>query len=47
MGVPDDHIILMLADNMACNLRNPYPAQVFHSPDHRLNLYGSYVEVSL
>jgi hypothetical protein len=28
MGIPDSQIILMLADDMACNPRNSYPAQV-------------------
>ncbi|BFI08643.1 GPI-anchor transamidase subunit K [Marchantia polymorpha subsp. ruderalis] len=45
LGIPDDHIILMLADDMACNARNKYPAQVFNNEDHRLNLYGDNVEV--
>ena len=27
-GIPDSHIILMLADDMACNPRNPTSAQV-------------------
>ncbi|CAM6082143.1 unnamed protein product [Calypogeia fissa] len=40
LGIPDDHIILMLADDMACNARNKYPAQVFNNENHRLNLYG-------
>ncbi|CAM6100844.1 unnamed protein product [Calypogeia fissa] len=45
LGIPDDHIILMLADDMACNARNKYPAQVFNNENHRLNLYGDNVEV--
>ncbi|KAL3686991.1 hypothetical protein R1sor_013300 [Riccia sorocarpa] len=45
LGIPDDHIILMLADDMACNARNKYPAHVFNNEDHRLNLYGDNVEV--
>ncbi|CAI5459171.1 unnamed protein product [Closterium sp. Yama58-4] len=45
LGVSDERIILMLADNMPCNPRNPHPGRVFHSPDHRLNLYGEHVEV--
>ncbi|KAL2621395.1 hypothetical protein R1flu_001600 [Riccia fluitans] len=45
LGIPDDHIILMLADDMACNSRNKYAAQVFNNEDHRLNLYGDNVEV--
>lgn len=35
----------MLADDMACNSRNKYPAQVFNNENHRLNLYGDNVEV--
>jgi hypothetical protein len=27
LGVPDSNIILMLADDVACNARNPYPSQ--------------------
>ena len=40
LGIPDDHIILMLADDMACNPRNIHQAAVFNHPDHRLNVYG-------
>ncbi|XP_023644957.1 putative GPI-anchor transamidase isoform X2 [Capsella rubella] len=35
----------MLADDMACNARNEYPAQVFNNENHKLNLYGDNVEV--
>jgi phosphatidylinositol glycan class K len=28
LGIPDSNIIMMLADDMACNPRNPYPGQV-------------------
>lgn len=35
----------MLADDMACNARNNYPAQVFNNENHLLNLYGDNVEV--
>ncbi|XP_004248205.1 uncharacterized protein [Solanum lycopersicum] len=45
LGIPDERIILMLADDMACNTRNKYPAQVFNNENHRLNLYGDNVEV--
>ncbi|KAI6696028.1 hypothetical protein NL676_023738 [Syzygium grande] len=45
LGIPDERIILMLADDMACNSRNNYPAQVFNNENHRLNLYGDNVEV--
>ena len=37
----------MLADDMACNPRNNYPAQVFNNENHQLNLYGDNVEVNL
>ena len=46
LGIPDERIILMLADDMACNARNKYPAQVFNNENHRLNLYGDNVEVN-
>ncbi|KAK9705585.1 hypothetical protein RND81_07G068200 [Saponaria officinalis] len=45
LEIPDEGIILMLADDMACNARNKYPAQVFNNENHRLNLYGDNVEV--
>ncbi|KAI4379001.1 hypothetical protein MLD38_016411 [Melastoma candidum] len=45
LGIPDERIILMLADDMACNPRNKVPAQVFNNENHRLNLYGDNVEV--
>ncbi|KAJ6793526.1 uncharacterized protein M6B38_302470 [Iris pallida] len=45
LGIPDERIILMLADDMACNARNKYPAQVFNNENHQLNLYGDNVEV--
>ena len=47
LGIPDERIILMLADDMACNARNNYPAQVFNNENHQLNLYGDNVEVSV
>ncbi|KAI5078499.1 hypothetical protein GOP47_0006170 [Adiantum capillus-veneris] len=45
LGIPDNRIILMLADDMACNARNSYPAQVFNNENHQINLYGDNVEV--
>ncbi len=45
LGIPDDHIILMLADDMACNGRNIFQGQVFGGLDRSLNLYGEDVEV--
>ncbi|KAK9175257.1 hypothetical protein WN944_027263 [Citrus x changshan-huyou] len=45
LGIPDERIILMLVDDMACNARNKYPAQGFNNENHKLNLYGDNVEV--
>ncbi|XVF00614.1 hypothetical protein REPUB_Repub04eG0015800 [Reevesia pubescens] len=44
LGIPDERIILMFVDDMACNA-NKYPAQVFNNENHILNLYGDKVEV--
>lgn len=44
-GIPDSNIILMLADDMACNPRNSFPAQVFNNQNQQINLYGEDVEV--
>lgn len=45
LGIPDRQIILMLADDMACDPRNPEPGSVFNSNKRDLNLYGQDVEV--
>eukprot|EP00898_Chlorokybus_atmophyticus_P003998 jgi/Chlat1/459/Chrsp103S01065 len=47
LGIPDSRIILMLADDIACNPRNSFPAQVRNNndPARRLNVYGANVEV--
>nr|XP_020650364.1 GPI-anchor transamidase isoform X4 [Pogona vitticeps] len=45
LGIPDSHIVLMLADDMACNPRNPSPATVFSHKNMELNVYGDDVEV--
>jgi phosphatidylinositol glycan class K len=46
-GVPDDQIILMLADDVACNPRNPHAGRVFNTDNvwSRRNVYGENVEV--
>lgn len=44
LGIPDSHIILMLADDIACNARNAFPASVFNAKGHRVDVYGSSVE---
>lgn len=45
LGIADSHILLMLADDIACNPRNPFPTFVFNNADQRTNLYDDTVEV--
>lgn len=45
LGIPDSNIILMLADDVACNARNVFPATVYANKDRHLDLYGDNVEV--
>ncbi|KAI9223031.1 peptidase C13 family-domain-containing protein [Blastocladiella britannica] len=45
LGIPDSNIVLMLADDVACNARNPWPAKIINNADDRLDLYGDTVEV--
>ncbi|KAJ5079788.1 gpi-anchor transamidase [Anaeramoeba ignava] len=45
LGIPDSQIILMLADDYACNPRNKYPGTIFNNLDHKINLYGENIEV--
>ncbi|KAK3715938.1 hypothetical protein QZH41_016505, partial [Actinostola sp. cb2023] len=45
LGIPDSHIILMMADDMPCNPRNPRPGTVFNNVNQHINLYGDDVEV--
>ncbi|XP_064395339.1 GPI-anchor transamidase-like [Halichondria panicea] len=45
LGIPDSNIIMMLADDMACNPRNPRPATVFNNANQQINVYGDEVEV--
>ncbi|RKO99549.1 hypothetical protein CXG81DRAFT_5834, partial [Caulochytrium protostelioides] len=45
LGIPDSNIILMLADDMACNPRNRFPATVYHNAQRVMNLYGTDIEV--
>jgi phosphatidylinositol glycan class K len=42
LGVQDNRIVLMLADSMACDPRNPLPGEIYsHHLDHlHKNLYG-------
>lgn len=45
LGIPDSNIILMLADDVACNARNHFPATVYNHASRNLDLYGSNIEV--
>ena len=45
LGIPDSNIILMLADDVACNPRNKFPATVYANPGRLLDLYGENIEV--
>lgn len=45
LGLPDSRILLMLADDMACNSRNPKPAVVRNNADQQINMYGDDIEV--
>ena len=45
LGLPDSNIILMLADDAACNSRNHLPGCVFANRGHALDLYGENIEV--
>ncbi|ETW78248.1 cysteine protease C13 [Heterobasidion irregulare TC 32-1] len=45
LGIPDSNIILMLADDVACNARNRYPGCVFANKGRHLDLYGENIEV--
>lgn len=45
LGIPDHQIILMLADDMACNSRNPYRGTVYGSAERSSSLYDENVEV--
>lgn len=45
LGIPDSNIILMLADDVACNARNPFPGCVYANRGRHLDLYGDNIEV--
>ncbi|RKP24187.1 peptidase C13 family-domain-containing protein, partial [Syncephalis pseudoplumigaleata] len=45
LGIPDTNIILMLADDVACNGRNAYPGTVYNSASKQLELVGQNIEV--
>lgn len=45
LGIPDSNIILMLADDTSCNLRNKFPGSVYANAGRLLDLYGDNIEV--
>ncbi|KAM0750442.1 hypothetical protein T439DRAFT_326408 [Meredithblackwellia eburnea MCA 4105] len=45
LGIPDSQIILMLADDVACNPRNPFAGTVYSNADRKTDLYGEKIEV--
>ncbi|GAA5977643.1 hypothetical protein JCM11641_006887 [Rhodosporidiobolus odoratus] len=45
LGIPDSQIILMLADDAACNPRNPFAGSVYSNADRKTDLYGDKIEV--
>ncbi|GAA6050191.1 hypothetical protein JCM3770_000446 [Rhodotorula araucariae] len=45
LGIPDSQIILMLADDVACNPRNPFAGTVYSNADRKTDLYGEQIEV--
>ncbi|GAA99238.1 hypothetical protein E5Q_05932 [Mixia osmundae IAM 14324] len=45
LGIPDSHIILMLADDAACNPRNMFAGTVYSNAARMLDLYGENIEV--
>lgn len=45
LGVPDSQIILMMADDIACNPRNAFPGTIFNNMDQAIDLYGDDIEV--
>ena len=44
-GIQDDHILLMLPENHACNARNKYPGVVYFQLENNKNFYCDDVEV--
>ncbi|KAH8110793.1 peptidase C13 family-domain-containing protein [Phellopilus nigrolimitatus] len=45
LGIPDANIILMLADDTACNARNRFPGAVYANAGRGIDLYGENIEV--
>lgn len=45
LGIDDSHIILMLAGDIPCDARNPWPGTIFNNAYHHINVYGNDAEV--
>jgi len=45
LGIPDSNIIMMLADNIPCNARNPDPVTIYDNAYHHSNIFPEDVEV--
>lgn len=45
LGIPDDHIILMLAGQPSCDPRNAFPGQIYNVKAHDVNIYDTTIEV--
>lgn len=45
LGIDDSHIILMLADDLACDPRNPWPGTIYNNMQHQINVYGDDAQV--
>ncbi|PWN30342.1 hypothetical protein BDZ90DRAFT_225203 [Jaminaea rosea] len=45
LGIPDSQIILMLADDAACDPRNRFPGNVWADSNRALDLYGGEIQV--
>ena len=44
-GIPDSRIILMVAEDIACNARNVFPGTLVNNELQRENLVGGEVEI--
>jgi GPI-anchor transamidase subunit K len=44
-GIPDSRIILMIAEDVACNPRNVFPGTIVNNELHRINLMDGDIEV--
>ena len=38
-GIADDHILLMLPDNYACNARNVFPGKIYRNTEHLESIF--------